>query len=180
MRTSSDRMNLKDLEMLTPDRDVWPQIERVLERRQHGFRGWIVPAAAALLMISLGLIVALSQKVEQQDQELDQWVAYSQELEQRLNELDSMRTSYRGHEAIAVAELRDMVALVDSELARTSTQPVSLELWKRRAVILNDLYAVQAAAIDQNWRGRPRPVITTTTPNNLAAWQTVSAGANQN
>ena len=93
--------------------------------------------------------------------EIDRWIAYSQVLENQLRAIRDRTAVYRGHEAVALAELEDMVAEIDRDLARADTGPERLQLWQQRALVLDDLLSVYAMT-GRSGRGdtEPTPIVT--------------------
>ena len=73
---------------------------------------------------------------EEQDDTLTDLIAMSQMLEIRLKGLRDGTGALPGQSALYVAELEDMVAMVDGEL---SFDPESLDLWGQRVNLLLDL-----------------------------------------
>ena len=136
---------LAALPQLKPGRDAWPFVARQL--RQPAVTGpwyanyrWLRPAMAAVLVLALGAITLLTQTVDEQEQMLQAWIAYSQELELELRQLRGGNRPIRGHQALAVGQLEDMVAVVDAQLAgNQSDDRRRLQLWQQRATLLNDL-----------------------------------------
>ena len=173
MRDDRDPLNLHSLPDAAPPADVWPDIQArlALSSRTASNRpaNWI--AAAAMLAVALGLTLWITGQstVDPASPELAQWVNYSMDLEEQLRNVEDTRTRYRGHEALAVAQLQLMLAAVDAELESTP-QENQLRLWKQRAVVLNDLLAVQGT---QGWIAAesPRPVVTRSTPSTLVAYE---------
>jgi hypothetical protein len=166
------RSPLADLPCIAPDRDVWSEVSSRLDvpmaRSGRLPRRWLSLAAAAVLVVSLGLILLLSGRVEQQNSQLQSWIAYSQELEQELDILQRARQPVRGHQVMAIGELQDMVAAVDLALTRNRSTALTpeqeLQLWQQRTVLLNDLVSVRTAAYMQPDSRTPQPVITLNPP----------------
>ena len=172
MRNDRDPLNLQSLTLESPPEDAWPAIESRLTvpRRRPAMHGRYWLAAAATLLLSAGLALMLALRTDTTiSPELGQWIRYSMDLEDQLRSVGDARTRYRGHEALAVTELQLMLAAVDAELEFTPPAR-QLPLWKQRAVVLNDLLAVQAT---RGWIAAdvPRPVVTRSSPSTLVAYE---------
>ena len=157
---------LKALPELDPGRDLLADIINETERRRapSPFRRWVPMAVAASALLSLGVILMLSSTVDQQRQQIDSWIAYSQELESQLQQVEKPSAVVRGHQALAIGELEDRVAWVDSALAARPTPEQQIQLWQVRAGLLNDLVNVHAANELLPRELRRRPVVTMNQP----------------
>ena len=173
MYPDRDPLNLSTLPLAEPPADRWAQISHRLERQRRPGLGRWLPAVAAVFAAALGLatILRLNQQVEAGEQALEQWIGYSQALESELRTLQT--AAYAGHQAMAVSELEDMVAVVDSELAGATDPQRRLRLWQQRATLLSDLVNIHAMARGQRLQAgnQPLPVVTRTTPSTLAAYE---------
>lgn len=153
----NDPLGLRDLPLLEPGEDRWPQIVAALEQQARS-RGrlrvaaWL--AAAACLVLVVGLVVLRapggSEPAPQQaarvavtdpaadsrEETLDDLIALSQMLEQRLRGLRDGVSSMPAQSAAFAAELEDLIARVDGEI---SYQPDSVDLWGQRVNLLLDL-----------------------------------------
>lgn len=161
-------VELMALPQLRPSQDAWPFIERQMNQPGRARKSkvwWLRPAMAAVLVLSLGMIILLTQKVDEQDQALQAWIDYSQELELELRQLQGRNGSIRGHQAMAIGQLEDMVAAVDWHLAKNATDDQrQLRLWQRRASLLNDLVTVRASQRLLPLEQQLRPVVTFNRP----------------
>ncbi|MDJ0654339.1 MAG: hypothetical protein QNJ40_09310 [Xanthomonadales bacterium] len=157
---------LKTLPELAPGRDLLPDIIAETERRRapSPFRRWLPMGLAAAALLSLGVILMLSTTVDQQRQEIDSWIAYSQELETQLRQVEKPSAIVRGHQALAIGELEDRVAWVDSALAARPAPEQQIMLWQVRAGLLNDLVNVHAANELLPRELKRRPVMTMNQP----------------
>ena len=164
--TPRDPLGLAGLGDATPPTDAWPGVSLELDRSRERPKRWLKPAAAALLVASLGLITLLSGELDEQRGEIDRWISYSQLLETELSNLKEANSVLRGHEAIAVSELEDLVAVLDDRLTRPVEEDQRLALWQQRTAIMNDLVTVHATANQRRWEpGRPpAPVMTRNIP----------------
>ncbi len=159
--------DLTRLPPLEPPRDVLPRVlaemrRRAEPRRRHG--RWTRWAAAAVLMLSLGVIGLLTERMDRQSRELEQWVRYSQQLEAQLKLVGGRNQVVRGHRAAALGELESRLALVDWQLSRQPPSDHQIELWRQRALLLHDLVTVRAGErVLDNDRTR-RPVVTINGP----------------
>jgi hypothetical protein len=168
---------LAALPQLRPECDAWPLLYRQLQQpaivgtASSGYR-WLRPAMAAMLVLALGAITLLTQRVNEQDQILQAWIDYSQELESELRQLQGRTGSIRGHQAMAIGQLEDMVAIVDWQLARNQTDDQRrLQLWQQRATLLNDLVTVRAGQRLLPPEQQQHPVITLNRPATLVSYE---------
>ena len=161
----TDPLGLGDLPLLEPDRDGWAEIRQALEAeplasapaRHRRAAPWLALAACLALVVTVVVQQAGSPLVqptpeladqakdatpaeslasEEQDDTLTDLIAMSQMLEIRLKGLRDGTGALPGQSALYVAELEDMVAMVDGEL---SFDPESLDLWGQRVNLLLDL-----------------------------------------
>ena len=168
---------LRALPQITPDSDAWPFIARQLEQADIVELSWLKvrwlkPAMVAILLLSLGMITLLTQRVDEQDQMLQAWVNYSQELESDLRQLQGRNGAIRGHQAVAIGQLEDMLAIVDWQLAQGSNdEQRQLQLWQQRTTLLNDLVTVRAGQRFLPAAQQQQPVITLNRPARLVSYE---------
>lgn len=175
MSDQRDPLNLANLEQISPPRDAWTtiagKVDQAEQRRPRAREWW--PALAASLAVASLIGALLWDANPQADGQAEgtPWMAYSLALEQQLEQVEATRSRYRGHEALAVSELRDRLATIDARLLATdSDDRADSELFKRRAMVLSDLLSIQTqgamGAYDE-----ARPVVTRTSPTTLVAYE---------
>ena len=166
-------IRLVQLPSLEPPRDVLPSIleeirrrPREVQRRRSHRIAW---ASAAVLVLSLGVISLLTQRVDRQSQELADWVQYSQQLESQLRSIDGGGQVMRGHRAAVMGELEDQIAMIDWQLGGRPPNAEQIALWQQRAVLLNDLVTVHAGDLVLSEDQARRPVVTINPPMTITA-----------
>lgn len=139
---------LKALPPLAPARDRWPAVRDLLRAERRGQRRRLVwsiagvAAAAALagILVGSGLGARNSAVLAAQ---LEQEKARSAAFEAQLQEYDAASRVQNGREAALAAELEDRIAVIDGALARLGRDAGSLNLWRQRADLLEQLYSVR-------------------------------------
>ncbi len=157
-------LDLKSLPALEPPHEVLPEILAAVRRGPASTRGWLGWATAALLVVSIGTIALLAQRVDDQAHELTAWIAYSQQLESQLRVVGGRNPVVRGHRAAALGELEQRVALIDLELSQRPRPAEEIDLWRQRAVLLHDLVTVHASDRLLAGAAARRPVVTINPP----------------
>jgi hypothetical protein len=150
-RTHQRVAALKALPSLSPPRDRW-HVTRdliVAERRQTGWirSGWVSLAAAAVLLFIVGTDGVFPVGADSEDvpatAELEALVQQAEGLEQALGTVVSQMRVVNGLTALAIADLEDRLAVLDSRLATTGrvtlTQGELTELWRERVVLMDAL-----------------------------------------
>jgi len=151
-RTELERLHqrvaaLKALPSLTPPRDRWPLVRDavvVTRRRVRWARaGWSAVAAAAALVVAIG-VSTIGPGVEAVSaEEIEALVEESQQLEQVLETLYRQGRVVDGMRAAAIAELEDRIAIVDWGIQRAQAGAASREelarLWRERVTLMDQL-----------------------------------------
>lgn len=163
-----DPFGLRDLSWQSPSQDGWPAIRQALEShrlrqyRRRRMTGWLAAAASVLLTVFVLYIphspepestqVATSipgpASVIDDSTTLESLIGLSQTLEQQLREMRGKSSAMPADSAIYIAELEDLVALVDRELSYT---PDSLNLWGQRVNLLLDLAQIYQQPWEANY-----------------------------
>lgn len=146
---------LKSLPPVKPLHSAWPAISAQLDadagQKDHGSaRVWWFGGAGIAVGFAAALLVAtqLMNKPNEVNVELASLMAYSQLLEIELSRVRPMATVYGGHQAAAVAELEDHIALVDLQLAGSLEDPDGAQqLWGQRVSLMKDLVSVHTAQV---------------------------------
>jgi len=161
----SPRSPLDRLEPVPPPRDVWPDVAAALDARQQR-RGRspglarLVAVAASLLLVVL-VVGLLPRSGDENQHELEAWMAYSRSLERELDLLRGGATRVNGQRALVMGELEDRIAAVDALLANSGALPDERRkrLWQERTFLLDSLVAVQTGAGLGDSAGGP-PIVT--------------------
>ncbi|MDX1570172.1 MAG: hypothetical protein R3200_06775 [Xanthomonadales bacterium] len=162
MHDTRDPLKLRGLPQLDPPGDAWAALEARMQPKPR--RAWPWAAAAVLVLVLAGGLfldrdMPLPDRPE--DPELAAWITYSQVLEEQLRSVRGRTAAYRGHQAVAMAELEDMVAAIDASLARAESDELRLMLWQQRALLLDDLVAVHAMGhLANDGSDQPTPIVT--------------------
>ncbi len=155
-----DPCKLRSLPEIPLEEDLWPAIQAQIKpvapassRRPQ----WLALAASALLAVLLITQLNLQQPTELQAEalvetpvekptsEIDQQgqlqrlITLSQSLEKRIYSPRLQNGPVSAYEAVVIAELEDMIAVIDQQLLQQTTDP---ELWYRRVTLLADLAGV--------------------------------------
>lgn len=141
-----DPLGLSKLPQLAVPEGAWEALEARMDQRARGPQPWWPLAAAAVLVLSLGVTALLTDRVDSQQAELERWMSYSQMLEEQLQRAERVAPSYRGDQAVAINELQNMVAGVDYQLGMAAQRDERLRLWQQRVMLLNDMVGVHAIA----------------------------------
>lgn len=145
---------LRKLPPVTPMRSGWADIARELDRQDgrapgQSKKAWWFGGLGVAFGFALALFVS-TQMMQQQpevDLELATLIAYSQMLEAELNRIRPMSTVYGGHQAAAIAEIEDHIALVDLQLAGAPDASSTQQLWGQRVSLMSDLVSVHSAQV---------------------------------
>ncbi len=146
-------LKLSELPMMQPPRDGWDVIEASLpERRQRLRIRSGLAAAAALFVVAVSATMFFSMRSDllpaAPDQTaLERLVTISQRMEDQLAKLRQSVSTLPSSQAILVAELEDMVAVLDQQLGQS---PDSEQLWYQRVTLLTDLLGVYAMQTHDN------------------------------
>ena len=153
-----------------PPVDLWPAVEaRLNDHSSRSNHSWWLAAAAVVVLTSATALTWLNQAKPPAGHALEQWQAYNLQLEHELRALRSNTSIYRGHHAVAMDTLEDMLREVDNHLAQVPAEQRQLALWQRRATLLHDLVSVHT---EGGWMSSElRPVLTVNPPVTLAAYQ---------
>lgn len=145
---------LRKLPPVSPLRSGWDDIARELDRHDRGAnkqskKAWWFGGLGVALGFALALFVStqMMQPQPEVDLELATLIAYSQVLEAELNRIRPMSTVYGGHQAAAIAELEDHIALVDLQLAGAEDTRSTQQLWGQRVSLMSDLVSVHSAQV---------------------------------
>jgi hypothetical protein len=156
-----DPIGLRDLPLLKPDADGWPEIRDALEKHQAGKRQWRTTTSWLAIAASLVLAVLVTtRQVEVEmpeanpvatqgtefasldndglggEADVSSLISLSQTIESQLRGMRDDTGSLPASSAVYIAELEDLVAQVDNEL---SYSPDSVNLWGQRINLLLDL-----------------------------------------
>lgn len=153
---------LRALPMAEPPADLFAQIaDSVQARRRPARRNWLWPAALAASVL-LGLLLTRIQSPAPvpatgiagtsapapvastpAEAELQRLHEYSRSLERWLAGLPD-GAPRDGRSLMAVAELEDLVGLVDVQLSAARSESEALPLWRQRVALLEDLAAIRS------------------------------------
>ncbi len=155
-----DPCRLRALPSLELEDDLWPSIEAKLQKanKPSAFRGTkiILLAASALLAVIILQQMNMVDVVNKPEQlqvagestvalendrqnQLKRLLTMSQTLENRIYSPQLQNGPLSANEAVMIAELEDMIAVVDRQLAQHTADP---ELWYRRVALLTNLAGI--------------------------------------
>lgn len=158
--------DLCELPAVAPEHDGWQRLQLSIRRDRHRRRWRQGLAAAAALLISVGLASLLlllhtSQKsapetvrVEQPELSMEELMYASQHLETLLHSPTVRYRVLTPRQAAIIVDLEDRIALIDAELSLATTQvstapatarearPVPIQLWLNRVELLHTMVEV--------------------------------------
>jgi predicted anti-sigma-YlaC factor YlaD len=157
---------LKELDEISPRRDLWPEIAESASRRDRKpVRAWMV-AAVAMLVVAVVTVVFWSVALDGsaprntglttvQYQELDRaigdLVTASNNMEILLHEYAYNPRVFEARDVVRIADLEDRIAMIDAQLASVAG-PSSVEtealLWVDRVELLDALIEIHTSTAD--------------------------------
>jgi hypothetical protein len=165
-----DPLGLGGLAMVEPPQDGWPAVRAALEAGPATQAGELqsrrAPRAVGVLLAAaacLALVIGLQQYTAEPitvnappasgfadagGQPLADLIAMSQHLEQRLRLVRTATPGMSSESALYVAELEDLVARIDSQLAEN---PESVALWAQRVNLMLDLDSLFQHGFEQDY-----------------------------
>ena len=168
---------LHALPLATPPRSAlpelrlhWPATKQPTGWRRHA-RPWLA-LAATLAAIAIGVQMWPVQQdttvavVDDSDSRIASLMAQSADWEKILRAFDQQNIPITAGNALAGAELEDLIGLTDLQLGATETQAQAAALWQRRVRLMSRLAEVrsqsawQRGSTDQNpqWLAAAYPV----------------------
>lgn len=146
-RLHQRRAALKALSHVTPPRDRWPAVrEAYRAERRAGRRhvaAWSGLAAAAVILLVLGLGVAGPGPSVADRVSLDSLMQRSERLDDALREVGARRRVMDGLTALTIVELEDRVGMIDSALELTRRGRggpyETRDLWQQRVDLMEAL-----------------------------------------
>jgi len=158
---------LNQLEPVTPPRDAWPAILAELNQPKRSSRPALAIAASLFLLISTAAFWSFKENSMQQ--EIEQWMQYSLYLESQLERIEAQASLLRGHQGVALAELKNQLLFVDYQLSQSPQDEQNIGLWQHRALLLNDLLNIRVS--NANPMLRQAPVNTWAQPATLTNYE---------
>ncbi|NIM49860.1 MAG: hypothetical protein GTN62_06325 [Gemmatimonadales bacterium] len=149
---------LKALPSISPPRDRWPLVREglVASRRRVRWQraGWSALAAAAslVMLVGVGAVLRGGPTASEGGSELQTLVEQSRQLDEALRVVGAERRVLNGLTALAIADLEDRVAVIDSQIAYVRTASIGERemehLWRMRVAVMDVLVTthVQQAA----------------------------------
>lgn len=140
-------VQLRELPVEKPERDLWPGIAPRLDEQRWRRRWTRVGVAAAGVFLMLTVLSAVRggieawQEAKLADQK-QQLVVRSQELEDTVRQYERAR-AISGRAAGAMVDIEDRIATIDSKLMQLPREKSSgeeaLDLWRQRVQLLDTL-----------------------------------------
>ncbi len=158
-----DPCKLRSLPSMELEDDLWPDIQAQLQqpvKTSSSYRPQLILLAASVLLAVILIqqmnitnlfdgenqatgspLVTQNNTTEEIDQQsqLHRLITMSQALENRIYAPQLQNSPLSANEAVMIAELEDMIAVVDRQLSQHSGDP---ELWYRRVALLTDLAGI--------------------------------------
>lgn len=144
------REALRALPLAQPNASALPALKARLARRRGGDarKRWLsLAAAAAVCALALAPIlregVSPAAPVAAADPALAALIAQNQVYESALRRA-SFGGAPTGRDALAGAELEDLIGMLDLELSATGDAAAARDLWQQRLVLMQELATVRA------------------------------------
>ncbi len=149
-RTHQRIAALRALPSLRPPRDRWSNVRAFVEAERRQARwiksGWLALAAAAVAVLMVGtdgVFQGAATADNTEAAELQTLVRQAEELDQALGTVRNRMRAVNGLTALAIADLEDQIALLDSriDMARqmSLSQRQMTNLWRERVVLTDAL-----------------------------------------
>lgn len=148
------REALRALPLHAPPRSALPDLKARLAQRKRvrGLRRWLpLAAAAAVGVVALSLLLRPGATPDaapeaDADPELTALIAQNQVYESALRSTAFGGRALSARDALAGAEIEDLIGMLDLELSATGDAVQARDLWQQRLVLMQELAAVRANA----------------------------------
>lgn len=146
------REALRALPLASPDASALPALKARLAQRQRAarLRRWL-PLAAAAAVCALALSPLLRQAAAPEsptaaaiDPEVAALIAQNQVYESALRSASFGGRALSGRDALAGAEIEDLIGMLDLELSAAGDGATTRDLWQQRLVLMQELASVRA------------------------------------